>query len=73
MAVNPKLKDEETDHLFRAILQLRNMDECYMFFEDLCTITELKALAQGLPLPVCLRRERPTVRSWRLPEQVPPP
>ncbi|MGI6702955.1 MAG: YerC/YecD family TrpR-related protein [Clostridia bacterium] len=46
MAVNPKLKDEETDHLFRAILQLRNMDECYMFFEDLCTITELKALAQ---------------------------
>ena len=46
MAVNPKLKDEETDHLFRAILQLRNMDECYMFFEDLCTISELKALAQ---------------------------
>ena len=46
MAVNPKLKDEETDHLFRAILQLRNIDECYMFFEDICTVTELKALAQ---------------------------
>ena len=45
MAVNPKLKDEETDHLFRAILQLRNIDECYMFFEDICISTVLKALA----------------------------
>lgn len=46
MAVNPKLKNDETDYLFRAVLKLRNIDECYMFFEDVCTVTELKALAQ---------------------------
>ncbi len=46
MAVNPKLKNDETDYLFRAILKLRSIDECYMFFEDVCTITELKALSQ---------------------------
>ena len=55
MAVNPKLKDEETDHLFRAILQLRNIDECYMFFEDICTITELKALAQRFTVAYMLK------------------
>ncbi len=44
--VNPKLRDPETDVLFRAVLQLRTVDECYRFFEDLCTIGEIKALAQ---------------------------
>lgn len=44
--VNPKLRDPETDALFRAVLQLRTIEECYRFFEDLCTIGELKALAQ---------------------------
>ena len=44
--VNPKLRGPETDALFRAVLQLRTVDECYRFFEDLCTIGELKALAQ---------------------------
>jgi TrpR-related protein YerC/YecD len=45
-AVNPKLRDPDTDALFRAVLQLRTPEECYRFFEDLCTIGELKALAQ---------------------------
>ncbi|HET7264403.1 MAG TPA: YerC/YecD family TrpR-related protein [bacterium] len=44
--VNPKLREPETDALFRAVLRLRSVDECYRFFEDLCTIGELKALAQ---------------------------
>src|SRR5690554_2752055 len=56
MAVNPKLKDEETDHLFRGILQLRNIEECYMFFEDVCTITELKALAQRFAVAHMLKK-----------------
>jgi len=43
MTVNPKLKDIQTDTLFEAILHLRTIEECYMFFEDVCTITELKA------------------------------
>ncbi len=46
--VNPKLKDQLTDQLFEAVLRLRSADECYQFFEDLCTIGELKALAQRL-------------------------
>lgn len=44
--VNPKLRDPLADTLFRAVLQLRTVDECYRFFEDLCTIGEIKALAQ---------------------------
>lgn len=44
--VNPKLRDPDTDALFRAVLRLRTVEECYRFFEDLCTIGELKALAQ---------------------------
>ena len=46
--MNSKLKDPNIDFLFRAILQLHSMEECYNFFEDLCTITELKALSQRL-------------------------
>ncbi|HLW58799.1 MAG TPA: YerC/YecD family TrpR-related protein [bacterium] len=43
---NPKLRDLLADGLFRAVLQLRTVEECYRFFEDLCTIGEVKALAQ---------------------------
>ncbi len=46
--MNPKLKDELTDQLFDAVLHLRTPEECYQFFEDICTIGELKALAQRL-------------------------
>ena len=44
--MNSKLKELEVENLFEAILCLENMDECYNFFEDLCTVTELKALSQ---------------------------
>jgi TrpR-related protein YerC/YecD len=44
--VNPKLRDPFADQLFRAVLRLRTVEECYRFFEDLCTIGEVKALAQ---------------------------
>lgn len=42
------LKDKYMDQLFRAVLSLQNVEECYKFFEDLCTINELKALVQRL-------------------------
>ena len=48
MPTNPKLKDSLTDQLFRAILSLKTEEECYQFFEDICTIGEIKALAQRL-------------------------
>ena len=44
--MNSKIKSKEADFLFNAILNLQNLDECYMFFEDLCTVPELKALSQ---------------------------
>jgi TrpR-related protein YerC/YecD len=44
--VNPKLRDPLADQLFRGVLQLRTVEECYRFFEDVCTIGEVKALAQ---------------------------
>ena len=42
--MNNKLKDEHMDALFKAVLTLENTDECYKFFEDLCTVLELKAM-----------------------------
>ncbi len=37
---------EAVKHLFEAVLQLENVDECYQFFEDVCTINELLSLSQ---------------------------
>lgn len=45
---NPKLRSELMDKLFTAILSLSDIEECYRFFEDICTIGELKAMAQRL-------------------------
>lgn len=46
--MNSKLKNESTDFLFKAILSLENEEECYRFFEDLCTSAELRAMSQRL-------------------------
>lgn len=43
-----KLKDELNDQLFEAILSLKDKEQCYKFFEDICTISELKAMSQRL-------------------------
>lgn len=44
--MNKKIKTESVDRLFEAILCLRNREECYTFFEDLCTVNELLSLSQ---------------------------
>ena len=54
--VNPKLKDNLNDQLFAAILSLKNAEECYQFFEDICTISELKAMSQRLEVARMLRQ-----------------
>lgn len=46
MAAN--IHDHLTDQLFKAILSLKDEEQCYKFFEDICTISELKAMAQRL-------------------------
>lgn len=43
-----KIKSSYIDKLFEGILQLKSSEECYNFFEDLCTIHELQSLAQRL-------------------------
>lgn len=42
------------DNLFRAILELKTIDECYDFFEDVCTIKEMKDMAQRLEVAALL-------------------
>ena len=46
--MNSKLKNEDVDFLFQAVLSLNSMEECYNFFEDLCTAQELKAMSQRI-------------------------
>lgn len=46
--MNSKLKDNSVDFLFNAILTLKTQEECYAFFEDLCTVAEIKAMSQRL-------------------------
>ncbi|MDE5415201.1 MAG: YerC/YecD family TrpR-related protein [Bacillaceae bacterium] len=47
MQIN-KLRGKELDQLFNAILSLNDLEECYQFFDDLCTINEIQSLAQRL-------------------------
>ena len=56
--MNSKLKDDMTDRLFEAILKLENIEECYAFFEDICTINEIKSLAQRLEVAKMLEEKR---------------
>ena len=48
----------DLDMLFQAILELENIDECYKFFEDIATITELKAISQRIQVAKMLREKR---------------
>lgn len=43
-----KLRGRELDQLFNAILSLETLEECYLFFDDLCTANEIQSLAQRL-------------------------
>ncbi len=43
-----KLRDEKIDYLFRAILTLDSLEDCYDFFEDLCTISEIQEMSRRI-------------------------
>lgn len=51
-----KLHREAVDNLFKAILSLENTDECYAFFEDLCTVKELLDIAQRFEVATLLEK-----------------
>ncbi len=53
--MNKKIKTPATDFLFEAILTLHNVEECYRFFEDVCTVNELQSLSQRFEVAHMLR------------------
>lgn len=55
MSMNNKLRDENLDFLFSGILKLETIEECYDFFEDLCTVSEIKAMSQRAVVAKMLR------------------
>ncbi len=50
-----RLRDPQVDRLFQAVLVLESLEECYRLFEDLCTVGEIRALAQRLQVAEMLR------------------
>ncbi len=52
-----KLKSDSLDRLFAALAELQSLEEYYRFFEDICTISELQAIAQRLEVAEMLSRE----------------
>ena len=56
--MNDKLKTKAVDSLFDAVLKLKTRDECYDFFEDLCTIKEIQDIAQRLEVASLLSNKK---------------
>ncbi len=56
--MNKKIRTDAVDHLFDAILCLQNREECYTFFEDVCTINEILSLSQRYEVAHMLRENR---------------
>ena len=56
--MNKKLKSDAVDHLFEAVLSLKSKEECYDFFEDLCTVNELLSLSQRFEVAAMLRSHK---------------
>lgn len=53
-----KLENEHMDFLCDALLKLETREECYRFFEDICTINEIKALEQRLQVAKMLKQKQ---------------
>lgn len=56
--MSKKLRTEAVDHLFDAILSLQDREECYTFFEDVCTVNELLSLSQRFEVAKMLRDQK---------------
>ncbi len=56
--MNEQLTDEKIEYLFRAILSLDNIEECFLFFRDLCTESEVLEMARRLTAARMLRENR---------------
>lgn len=56
--MNPKIRTDAVDFLFDGIMQLKSKEECYIFFEDICTINELLSLSQRFEVAKMLREKK---------------
>ena len=56
--MSKKIRTEAVDYLFKAILSLQDKEECYIFFEDICTINELLSLSQRFEVAKMLREQK---------------
>lgn len=54
--MSKNIRTAAVDHLFEAILSLKNPEECYIFFEDICTVNELLSLSQRFEVARMLRK-----------------
>ena len=59
MEYQSKLKRDDIDQLFDAVLTLEDREDCYRFFEDICTINEIHAIAQRLQVARLLSEKKP--------------
>lgn len=53
-----KVQNKEIDNLFEALLKLDTVEECYMLFDDLCTINEIEAFGQRLAVAKLLHEKK---------------
>lgn len=58
MAYESKFKRADIDELFKAILLLENEEDCYRFFEDICTVNEIHSIAQRLQVAKLLSEKK---------------
>lgn len=58
MTYESKFKRDDIDELFDAILTLRDREDCYRFFEDICTINEINSIAQRLQVAKLLSEKK---------------
>lgn len=56
--MNDNIRSSSVEFLFRAVLSLESMEECFDFFEDLCTVQELKAISQRIVVAKMLSEKR---------------
>ncbi len=56
--MNKKIKTDAVDFIFDAILSLKDKEECYLFFEDVCTVNELLSMAQRFEVAKMLREQK---------------
>lgn len=58
MEYDSKFKSQVMDDFFEAVLLLKDLDDCYRFFEDVCTINELRSMTQRMQVAKLLAEKK---------------